>query len=381
MNLQGKRTQNVETQRMQGDPLWLILGWTFLLTVLFAWRVWTSGITAQHMLAVIILPFFLFLYLMMGWYEGGEVLRKWVLAGTGRVFIIPVAMWLLFVGYAKLSGHLSDDVGILGLAMAVIPVEIARREMRPLQPKDIIWGWLALLIPLMNPPFGKGISFSLDVGLRIGAFLLPALYLGLARGRWQRLRLLLAFSYIWYSVEWADPDVGFPFFSLFNLYALGMAAYILMVTNEARESGVGLRLRGRELGPVLRNFLLFLPIALGIGIATQFLHPHVPHTAWPDALLRAVLIFFFTGMPEEILFRGVIFRSLAGYLEHPRHALAISALIFGASHLDNPPMVGIYFVLATIAGWFYGDTYLRTGRIAPAALLHAAVDWVWDLAL
>ncbi len=371
----------METQAIRSDPLWYVIGWVGILTALFAWRTLSSGITGSGVLAVVIVALTLFLYLMMGWQRGGSALRQWALGGPGRVFVIPVSLWVLALLYAQLNGHVTDEVGVLGLALTLIPVEMARRELRPVQPKDLLWGWLALLIPLMNPPFGHNIPLMLDVGMRFGAFLLPALYIWLARGRWQRVRLLLAFSYIWYSVEWATPDVGFPAFSLFHLYALGLAVYILILSGESTAAGLGLTLRWEEIRPVFRNFVFFLPFALTIGLAAHFLHPHWPTLSGLDMLLRGVFIFFFTGLPEEILFRGVIFRTLTDYLGKSRQALALSAVIFGAAHLNNPPMVGIYFILATLAGWFYGDTYLRTGRIAPAALLHTLVDWVWDLFL
>jgi membrane protease YdiL (CAAX protease family) len=41
--------------------------------------------------------------------------------------------------------------------------------------------------------------------------------------------------------------------------------------------------------------------------------------------------------------------------------------------------VGLYAVLATVAGFFYGRTYLQTGKVTTAAMVHALVDWVWGL--
>jgi membrane protease YdiL (CAAX protease family) len=43
--------------------------------------------------------------------------------------------------------------------------------------------------------------------------------------------------------------------------------------------------------------------------------------------------------------------------------------------------VGYYFMLATVAGVFYGRTFVRTGKVAPAAIVHLAVDWVWSIFL
>ena len=54
-------------------------------------------------------------------------------------------------------------------------------------------------------------------------------------------------------------------------------------------------------------------------------------------------------------------------------------VVFGASHLNNPPNVCYYFILATIAGFFYGRTFLRTGKVAPAAIAHLSVDWMWSI--
>jgi len=36
-----------------------------------------------------------------------------------------------------------------------------------------------------------------------------------------------------------------------------------------------------------------------------------------------------------------------------------------------------YVILATIAGWFYGLAYIRTGSILAPAILHAMVDGWW----
>jgi membrane protease YdiL (CAAX protease family) len=59
--------------------------------------------------------------------------------------------------------------------------------------------------------------------------------------------------------------------------------------------------------------------------------------------------------------------------------LILSSVIFGASHLNNPPNVGHYFILATLAGIFYGRTFVRTGKATPAALVHLAVDWMGSI--
>jgi len=106
-------------------------------------------------------------------------------------------------------------------------------------------------------------------------------------------------------------------------------------------------------------------------------------------------IFLFTGLPEEILFRGLIHNLLAGRLKKGQSelpVLLISSIIFGLAHINNsdPPYIFVhlfgmdwsipwaYVILASIAGWFYGLAYIRTGSILAPALLHAMVDGWWS---
>ena len=89
-------------------------------------------------------------------------------------------------------------------------------------------------------------------------------------------------------------------------------------------------------------------------------------------------LYLFIALPEEILFRGTLLRYLGDtYRWSEPVIIVVSALIFGASHLNNPPNVGWYFVLATVAGVFYARTYLMTKNVGASATLHTAVNWLW----
>jgi membrane protease YdiL (CAAX protease family) len=59
----------------------------------------------------------------------------------------------------------------------------------------------------------------------------------------------------------------------------------------------------------------------------------------------------------------------------------MASLIFGASHLNNGPPVPNYryFLMATIAGIFYGTAWSATGSLMASALTHALVDTVWSV--
>lgn len=74
-------------------------------------------------------------------------------------------------------------------------------------------------------------------------------------------------------------------------------------------------------------------------------------------------------LAEEVVFRGAILRKLLQIFSHQMHwvAIVISAVIFGAAHLNMAQGVNA-FVLGLLLGWMY----YRTGSIFPGIVLHWA---------
>lgn len=70
------------------------------------------------------------------------------------------------------------------------------------------------------------------------------------------------------------------------------------------------------------------------------------------------------GIPEELFFRGFVFRRLAS-LNGARSALIVSALLFGIFHLDP-----LHSPLAAAMGLFLGYVVMKTGSIFPAISAH-----------
>jgi membrane protease YdiL (CAAX protease family) len=250
-------------------------------------------------------------------------------------------------------------------------------------------GLAALFIPLgINVVLGARPDAT-GIVLRLGAFALPVLLI-LLTTREQKSRLNFSFAaavlFMWYSVEFgATPDVGLPpaassLIGYMKLALIVLLLYVVTLSDRLPEVGFTFSLNRRDWREVLINFALFGIIAIPIGLVTGFIKPA---TVWPSLLEiigRGVFIFLFIALPEEILFRGVIHRYLERLLRWSQLAtLMLSSVIFGASHLNNPPNVGYYFILATLAGMFYGRTFLRTGKIVPAAIVHLAVDWTWSV--
>jgi uncharacterized protein len=117
----------------------------------------------------------------------------------------------------------------------------------------------------------------------------------------------------------------------------------------------------------------------------------VPLAGWEEELFARfaegtlpgiLMICVLAPVIEEMLFRGLILRGfLARYPRWP--AIVVSALLFGASHLN------LYqFVLASFSGIVLGWLYERTRSLIPCIALHAAyngaVTWLnvqpdaWD---
>lgn len=83
----------------------------------------------------------------------------------------------------------------------------------------------------------------------------------------------------------------------------------------------------------------------------------------------------FTCVSEEVLFRGLIQNSLSQWLKKlrggPIIALCIASFLFGLAHYRGGIL---YIILSSIAGLFYGASYLRSQRIESSILTHFGVN-------
>lgn len=114
-------------------------------------------------------------------------------------------------------------------------------------------------------------------------------------------------------------------------------------------------------------------------------------SGWPVALLLALVLDIFVGIFEESHFRGVVFGTLCAYLGRTRKglsaALIMSALIFGAAHIDfsldlTPTILAqnvLKVVQVGILGMFFAAISLRQKSLLPAIFLHALWDFSADI--
>jgi len=164
-------------------------------------------------------------------------------------------------------------------------------------------------------------------------------------------------------------------FDASRLVGLVAGLYFFVVARPL--DGIGFRwsLTARDAGTAVAVFAIYAVIAIPIGLGTHFITWN-PRISPADAMLRPIITYLITAVPEEFLFRGLIQNLLSRWLGIPL-GLAIASVIFGLSHLPDPR----YAMLATIAGFAYGLVYLRTGKVTASAITHALVDAVWVILL
>lgn len=113
-------------------------------------------------------------------------------------------------------------------------------------------------------------------------------------------------------------------------------------------------------------------MAIVVGIMALFGGYHIVGYNGPHVLVGVASVAIISGIVEEIIFRGLIFRFAEQWLGSIA-ALLISALLFGAAHLSNPNSSMLAaLAIAIEAGLMLGAIYMLTRRLWAAIGLHMA---------
>lgn len=235
---------------------------------------------------------------------------------------------------------------------------------------DFAWGWLSLyaLLPVAMAAVVAAVSAErARPQIRWWALLAVLVVLG------------LSVDLRWFERAWPAH------LSIFNkVLLLDAGIYAFVALRPLPGTGFDLRLRGRDVLIGLREFLVYLPIALALGLGLGFLHLHpfggeVGHVARQWALAW-IFTFFFIAVPEELFFRGWLQNLLEEHVGR-RWALAMTAVLFGLAHFNKRAVHfnWRYVLLAAIAGVFYGRAWRQDRRVGASAVTHATVDSVWSL--
>ena len=109
------------------------------------------------------------------------------------------------------------------------------------------------------------------------------------------------------------------------------------------------------------------------------LHPVESPVDWP----YAVPVELSSDLPVHrsvggAFFRGFLQSLLSKSLGSWVAGQALVSVLFGLFHILHPPVPNWpYVALATVAGWFYGSAFRKTGSLMTSSLVHAGVDTVW----
>jgi uncharacterized protein len=285
----------------------------------------------------------------------------WPIAIAALLALIPYLAAAFFgKSFAMATGTFSSRTRIFAPAVLCIPYAIVALSAGMLR-----WYWLALyaLLPV-------AIATLMTQARRVDSQ---------QHGNWRDYLVLIAVGLAvdlrWFEAAWPAH------LAVFNkVLLLDAGVYGFLMLRQLDSVGFALRLRWRDLGLGLREFLLYAPIAVVLGLSLGFLHAHA---VWPSPLQFGgafAFTFFFIAVPEELFFRGWLQNLLERHMgRYP--ALILSAMLFGLSHWNKRTTTfnWQYVLLATLAGIFYGRAWRRDRRIGASAITHATVDTVWSI--
>jgi uncharacterized protein len=312
------------------------------------------------------------------------------------------AAWAVIVGVAAFYGIRLGYSGrlfalALGVAAALFAFELFLAAPRALERARHLFGEHGAVLTPLVPLFGVliytiGVTANWKTTLLGAAYtVLPALLAatctGKPAGQWQDYAALVL---IWLPVElrWKGLTflyVLFPYppqlmHTLTILLALstGVAAFVLL----RRLDGIGYAVEWRRgyAWNVVLHFAVFAVIAVVIGLRIGFLTFAPSLGRLRTAPIEVVGILFFTAWPEEFLFRGVLQNILSRTFKNQWAGLAVASVAFGFAHIFHAPFPNWKYVfLATVAGLFYGRTWIKTGSLFPGVIVHALVDILWHI--
>ncbi|MEW5978866.1 MAG: type II CAAX endopeptidase family protein [Acidobacteriota bacterium] len=322
---------------------------------------------------------------------------RWYLGGV--IAVLAVANALIFMLATRrfaLDGALLSATLCFNVYLAVYLLLGNQTLQNELRRRIEQWAWTSsaflacLLIPYLIYVAGTATFSWLSLGKLLLFAAGPLIIFHRARHlpprmTWQDLVVIL---WLWLPLDfrWMRDVFVWPgnalAYSFNSLLAVCLAAFLFVCLRGVADVGYRFHFTAKDWRIGLSNFLLFAPIAIPLGLGTGFIvFSTRTRELWElgaEMALASLGIFIFVAVPEELLFRGLIQNFFGRGFKRELPALIVTSVIFGAAHLNNGPRPDWrYFVLATLAGLFYGRAYLQTRKLMAPAITHTLVDVVW----
>jgi len=291
-------------------------------------------------------------------------------------------------GYAYGGRSFVATLAAFGILLAGMLIFAARGVVDRVAAAGAGGGWLfgiAIFLIYLFYALGTGTVSFLRLG-EVAAFLFLPLALlssagNQAAGSWQDFLVLAG---VWVAVKFGPSHALWPFpggrlaYIFTILVAVNLAIAGFLVLRRVKGSGYSIGWGSGWTFSVLASLLGFACIAIPLGVKLRFIAFDVQWHQWKTFPALAIAILLFTAWPEEFLFRGLLQNMLARASKNEFAGWWTASLLFGFSHITNGGFPNWrYVILASIAGFFYGWTWRRTGSIFASAIVHAAVDVLW----
>jgi CAAX protease family protein len=165
---------------------------------------------------------------------------------------------------------------------------------------------------------------------------------------------------------------------MMRLFLISVASWCWRYVRPVPGLGYEFRLSIEIARQATLNFAYFAAIAIPLSLALRFTRWNPLWHGVGSFLLNYLEIFLFVALLEETFFRGFLQTLLSNRLHSWVIGQLVVSCLFGLFHILHAPFPNWqYVVLATLAGWFYGSAFRRSGSLMASSLTHAAVDAVW----
>lgn len=188
-----------------------------------------------------------------------------------------------------------------------------------------------------------------------------------------------------FDLRWSmemHPLLDYTWWSI----SISLVAVIGWYGFRGAEIGINLVPKFKDLYVALLALLMIMVVVIPPGIISGFLTFAMPESFdVKKSAAHFVGLFLTVALPEELFFRGLLYRGLQNISSKKWVPIVVSSVAFGLMHWNNVndlTMQITYVSLATIAGLGYAWAYKKSGNNLFAAILtHTLVDWVWKLVL